>query len=105
MDELDGPARAMIEATNRGDSEAVVAAFAPDAVLNDWGRTFTGHDEIGHWDRDENTGTHNQIRVTSVAHRGEALKVGISVSGGGFNGEGSFTFEIQGGLISRLTIT
>lgn len=95
----------MIDATNRGDSEAVVAAFAPDAVLNDWGRTFTGREEIGRWDRDENTGTQNQIQVTSVAHRGEALKVGISVSGGGFNGDGSFTFEIKDGLISHLTIT
>ena len=55
--------------------------------------------------RGENTGTHNQIQVTSVTHRGEAVKVGIKVTGGGFNGEGSFTFEIKDGLIHHLTLT
>jgi hypothetical protein len=32
----------MFDATNRGDSAAFVDAFAEDAVLDDWGRTFTG---------------------------------------------------------------
>jgi hypothetical protein len=105
MDQLDAAAKAMIDATNRGDSDAVVASFTSDAVLNDWGRLFNGRDEIGRWDRDENTGSHNQIKVTSVAHRGDAVKVGITVSGGGFNGEGTFVFEFEDGLISRLNIT
>jgi len=36
----------MVEATNRGDGEAFLDAFADDAVLDDWGRTFTGRSEI-----------------------------------------------------------
>jgi hypothetical protein len=105
MDQLDGPVKAMIDATNRGDSDGVVATFAPDAVLSDWGRVFSGRAEIKDWDRDENTGTNNQIQVTSVAHRGEAVKVGIVVRGGGFNGEGSFTVQVKNNLIQSLTIT
>lgn len=32
-----------VEATNRADSDAFVAAFTEDAYLNDWGREFHGH--------------------------------------------------------------
>lgn len=47
---VDAPIRAAFEATNRGDSDAFVAAFAEEAVLSDWGRTFRGREEIARWD-------------------------------------------------------
>jgi hypothetical protein len=54
--ELEQPIRAMIEATNRGDVASFLDAFASDAVLDDWGRTFTGRAEIAGWNARENIG-------------------------------------------------
>ena len=48
-EDLEPPIRAMIDATNAGDSDAFLQAFADDATIDDWGRTFTGRDEIARW--------------------------------------------------------
>ena len=40
--DLDLAARHMIEATNVEDNEAFLAAFAEDAVVDDFGRRFEG---------------------------------------------------------------
>jgi ketosteroid isomerase-like protein len=102
---LPPPIGAMIDATNNEDREALVRAFAEDAVLVDFGRTFAGRASIAQWDDDENIGTHNRIRVTEVSHEGSTTTVGIVVTGSGYNGPGTFVFELGGDHILRLTIT
>jgi hypothetical protein len=103
--DLPRPVAAMIDATNNEDREALLNAFAEDAVLVDFGRTFSGRASIGQWSDDENIGTHNRIRVTSVSREGSTTTVGIVVTGGGYNGPGTFVFEVGGDRIRRLTIT
>jgi hypothetical protein len=105
MSELDPTIRQMLDATNRGDSEAFLAAFADDAVLDDWGRTFTGHDEIAGWNARENIGVNSHIEVTGVERSGNEVRVGVSVSGEGYNGGGAFTFVLAGDRIARMVIT
>jgi hypothetical protein len=95
----------MIDATNRGDTAALLGAFSDDAILTDWGRTFTGKAEIARWNSDENIGTQNNIRVTGVTRAGHAVRVSVVVSGKGYNGSGVLTFEIEGQRITRLLIT
>lgn len=58
--QIDGPVREMIDATNAEDRDRLLRAFAPDAVLIDFGRRFVGHEEIGGWSDRENIGTHNR---------------------------------------------
>jgi hypothetical protein len=105
VSDLDPPIRQMIDATNRGDSEDFLAAFADDAVLDDWGRTFTGHDEIAGWNARENIGVNSHIAVTGVERSGNEVCVGVSVSGDGYNGGGAFTFVLAGDRIARMVIT
>ena len=105
MDDLDPPIRAMIDATNHADGEAFLAAFADDAVLTDWGRTFTGKAEIARWNDNENIGTQSRFAVTGVERSGATVTVGVAVSGNGFNGPSSFAFEVADGLIARMRIT
>jgi ketosteroid isomerase-like protein len=100
---LPRPVAAMIDATNNEDREALVRAFAEDAVLVDLGRTFSGRASIAQWNDDENIGTHNHIRVTSVSHEGSTTTVGTVVTGSGYNGSGTFVFELRGDQILRLT--
>ena len=79
-------------------------AFALDAVLVDFGRTFRGHAQIAKWDQQENIGTQNHLRVKAV-DPGPPMRLSLSVSGNGYNGEGVFEIELTDGLISHLTIT
>ena len=104
MPGLEKPIRTMIDATNRADSETFLGAFADDAVLVDWGRTFSGKSEIARWNDDENIGARNQIRVTGVERSGKSVRVGVDVSGGGYNGSGSMIFEVEGDAITKLMI-
>jgi hypothetical protein len=104
MAELDPPIQAMFDATNAGDSDAFLAAFAEDAVLIDWGRTFTGHDQIAGWNANENIGVQSHIETTGVQREGDDVIVGVNVSGNGYNGGGSFAFRTAGGRITRMEI-
>ena len=63
-EDLEPPVRAMLDATNAADSQAFLAAFADDATLVDWGRTFAGKAEIACWNDNENIGVQNRIEIT-----------------------------------------
>jgi ketosteroid isomerase-like protein len=102
--ELDAPIRALFDATNAGDSAAFLDAFADDAVLIDWGRTFRGREEIAGWNANENIGVQAHIDVTGVERTGDSVLVGVRVSGNGYNGGGSFEFQTDGGRITRMQI-
>jgi len=105
MTELEPAIRRMIDATNRGDDDAFLDAFAQDATIDDWGRTFTGPDEIAGWNARENIGVHSHIEATSVERRAEEIVVGVQVTGEGYNGGGAFTFTLAGDRIARMVIT
>jgi hypothetical protein len=101
--------REFFDATNHGDSERFVAAFGPDAYLNDWGREFRGRDGAASWNRTDNIGKQARFEVQGVRTvRGDDVDgewiVTVTVTGNGYNGPGEFTFELADGLISRFVI-
>ncbi len=104
-DQLEPPIKMMIDATNRGDRDALLGAFAGDATLIDFGRTFAGKREIARWNDNENIGTQNRITVTSVDRSGPSVAVGVTVTGNGYNGGGSLHFALENDRITRLLIT
>jgi len=103
--ELEAPIQRMIDATNRADRASFLDAFAQDATLTDFGRTFHGRAEIARWNDIENIGTQNRIEVTGVSRSGSTVSVGVAVTGHGYNGPGTFAFELDGELVTRLLIT
>jgi len=106
MSELESAIQQVFDATNHADSDAFVDAFAADGVIDDWGRTFTGHAEIAGWNARENIGVHAQIEPGAVTRDGDAVKVGVTVSGDGYNGGGAFTFTLApDGKVARMVIT
>jgi len=105
MPDLEPAIRQMIDATNSADDQAFLDAFADDATIDDWGRTFTGRDEIAGWNDRENIGVHSHIEATSMDRRGEEIVVGVQVTGDGYNGGGAFTFTLAGERIARMVIT
>jgi ketosteroid isomerase-like protein len=103
--QINGPVREMIEATNAEDRDRLLQAFAPDAVLVDFGRRFVGREEIRGWSDQENIGTHNRITATNISASSEEVEVEIEVSGDGYNGAGLLRFAISGAQITTLEIT
>ncbi len=94
-----------IEAVNRGDTDAFVVSFADNGQIDDWGRVFTGHDEIRGWSDRELIGVQATLDVTAVELTDSGVAVSAQVGGNGFNGPSTFTFDLEGDRISRMTIT
>ncbi|CAA9570438.1 MAG: hypothetical protein AVDCRST_MAG86-1601 [uncultured Truepera sp.] len=94
---LEAPVRELVEASNTEDQERFLAAFAADATLTDFGRTFAGQGEIGSWSDAEHIGVRNQLAVTGVTRSegGDVVTLSVFVSGGGFNGPGTFTLLLS----------
>jgi len=98
--------QAFVDATNAGDSDAFVAAFTPDATLDDWGRSFSGRDGVRSWDGTDNIGVQSHFKllhVTAGSGDGEYV-ANLRVSGNGYNGTGPMTFRLRDGLIGDLRI-
>ena len=91
-------------ATNTDDRERFLAAFADDAVLDDWGHIYAGKDAIAGWNETDNMGVSSHIDVVGVDERDGSYVVSIQVTGDGYNGGGSMTFTLDGDAISRVVI-
>ncbi|MEU4480563.1 nuclear transport factor 2 family protein [Micromonospora sp. NPDC023966] len=104
---IPAPIQTFIDATNRADSEAFVAAFTDDAYLNDWGREFHGRDGVRSWDRTDNIGVQSHFELVGIEAGTEpdSYVATLKVSGNGFNGTGPMTFRLRDGLIASLRIS
>jgi hypothetical protein len=102
---LPAPIQQFVNATNAGQSDSFVDAFAEGGVLDDWGRVFTGREAIRGWDQTDNIGKNAHFIVDEVEAVSERdYRVTMTVSGGGFNGQSPFAFTLDGDLIARLVI-
>jgi len=101
---LPDPVQALVDAANAGDTEAFLACFTPDGVVDDWGREFRGGPAIGGWSGKEFIGVRVSLRVTAVTEAGAAVSVTAQVGGDGFNGPSHFVFDLDGDHVSRMTI-
>lgn len=99
--------RTFVDATNAADTEQFVAAFTPDARLNDWGREFLGPEGIRSWNRTDNIGVHTHFEVIGVAAGDDpdTYVVTLTVTGNGYNGTGPMTFRVHDGLIADVDIS
>jgi ketosteroid isomerase-like protein len=78
----------MIDATNRGDTEAFIASFTDDAYLVDWGREFHGHEGVARWNETDNIGKQSHFEVRGARRNGDEHVVTLEVTGNGYNGTG-----------------
>lgn len=69
MNDLPDPVAAALDAANANDTAGFLACFAPDGVVDDWGREFRGPDEIREWSDREFIGVH--VRSTSPPSTGQ----------------------------------
>jgi len=104
LESAPAPVAKLLEAANANDTEAFLATFVDGGVVDDWGREFVGTEKIRGWSDREFIGKHVTLDVRVIEQDGEATVVTAEVGGDGFNGPSHFSFLIDGGHVSRMTI-
>ena len=101
---LEAPIKAVLDATNTGNSQAFVAAFTKDGSVNDWGQVYVGRGEIGKWDRAENTSAGVKVKATGVSRIAGEVIVLVQVTKGDDTESGSWAFRLKGNAVTALEI-
>lgn len=98
------PVQRLLDAANANDTDAFLACFPADGVVDDWGREFTGPDAIRRWSDNEFIGKQVSLDVTEVADEDGQTVVTAQVGGNGFNGPSHFAFAVADEQVARMTI-
>jgi hypothetical protein len=101
---LPPPAKGFLEAINRNDTDAFLAYFPHDGVVDDWGTRYVGHARIRAWSDREFIGAQVRLDVTGAEQSGREIRIAAQVGGNGFNGPSHFTFRVGGDRVARMTI-
>jgi hypothetical protein len=103
-DHLPDPVARLLAAATSHDTDAFLASFTPDGVVDDWGREFAGPDAIRGWSDAEFIGVDVTLDVQEVTQDGDETTVGAQVGGRGFNGPSHFAFTVRDDRVSRMRI-
>jgi ketosteroid isomerase-like protein len=106
-DPLPGVITRYLQASDAKDFETLAACFTPDGIVLDEDNTYRGHDEIVGW----REATAAKWVFTSTVRGIEAVKpeqyqANVHLEGNFPGGEAdvTFSFDLDGGLISQLRI-
>jgi ketosteroid isomerase-like protein len=103
---LPAPIQAYFDADSRGDAEALIRAFAPDAVVHDEGRSHAGREAIGAWWRAAKAKYRHVIEPLGMMERDGAAEIRAEVTGDFLGSPVTliFAFRLQGDRIAGLEI-
>ncbi|CDP53388.1 hypothetical protein [Devosia sp. DBB001] len=94
------------QAINRGDTEAFLAFFPEDGVVEDWGRRFSGHAAIRGWSDKELIGAKGTLTIAKVLSASpQAVEVVADWKSSFFSGASKFTFTLDGGKVREMQIS
>jgi ketosteroid isomerase-like protein len=100
------PIQTYFDADSRSDGDALIHAFAPDAVVTDEGQSHAGRPVIDAWWRGVKTRYRHVIEPLEAAGQGDLTKVRALVTGQ-FPGSPAiltFAFRLKGDRITHLEI-
>jgi len=98
------PVASFLAAVNDHDDRAFAAHFTDHPTVDDWGRTFTGLEQITTWSDREFIGSAPTLTVTDVAVADGSVTVVGDWRSRHANGLSSFRFDLDGDRISSMTI-
>ncbi|MDQ3895050.1 MAG: nuclear transport factor 2 family protein [Actinomycetota bacterium] len=102
--EVPEPVARLLAAANDHDTDAFLASFTEDGVVDDWGREFVGPVAIREWSDQEFIGVEVSLKVTGVATTGDETTITADVGGKGYTGPSHFAFKVRRDLVARMTI-
>ena len=103
--QIPAPIASFVDAVNRHDESAFLGAFTEQGVVDDWGRVFTGRDEIKAWSDREFIGATGTLTPEEVTTTGGTVTVVGDWRSSYANGRSRFDFEVDGDKIARMTIS
>jgi hypothetical protein len=98
------PVGRLLQAVYGHDTDAFLASFTDDGIVDDWGREFAGADAIRGWSDKEFIGVDVTLDVNESVTTGDHTRITAEVGGKGFNGPSHFTFQVRDGRVCRMTI-
>ncbi|MEY9962844.1 hypothetical protein ABIA33_000870 [Streptacidiphilus sp. MAP12-16] len=102
-----GPVQRLLDAIRASDSEAFASLFGDNGVVDDWGRVFTGRDEVSGWNEREFIGLAAVLTIGQAQWGDDAtvLTTDIATSGG-YNGPATITLTVaaDGKHITRMLL-
>lgn len=101
---LPTPVQAMIDAINAADTDAFVAAFAPDGFVSDWGNVKSGPAGVRGWADSDAIGAGAQMTVLNTDTEGDTTRIRFGWSSRVFNGESDGIFVVAGDKLASFTI-
>jgi hypothetical protein len=104
---LPPPIQAYIDADGRNDGTAVIASFAPDAVVHDEGKTHVGRVAIESWWRTSKSAYKHSIAPLEATGMGDVVKVLAKITGQFPSSPATliFAFQLEQDRITELEIT
>ncbi|MGY1846107.1 MULTISPECIES: hypothetical protein [unclassified Blastococcus] len=96
--------RLLLDAANAEDTEGFLGSFAADAVVDDDGRLFQGLLQIAEWNLRTVIGVRARFHVLGITEVPGGAAADVEIGGGGRNGRGRLTAQLQGGEIQVLTL-
>jgi len=104
--DLPSPIKAYFDADQRNDGEALIRAFAPDAVVRDEGQSYAGRQAIAAWWCAAKAKYRHAIDAPEIVERGDVTKVRARVTGQfpGSPATLTFAFKLEDGGIAALEI-
>ncbi|WP_193106276.1 nuclear transport factor 2 family protein [Brachybacterium sp. FME24] len=101
------PVASFIEAVNRHDEQAFLDAFGTEGTegsVDDWGRDFPDRESIKQWSDKEFIGARGVLTPEEVTVDGTRVTVIGDWRSNHANGRSSFTFDVDGDRIAKMTI-
>lgn len=98
------PVASFLDRVNAHDEQGFLDAFTVSGMVDDWGRTFTGHDEIKAWSDEEFIGSRGVLTVDEVDTTGDTVTVVGDWRSNHANGRSKFVFDIDGTKLTKMTI-
>ncbi|GKT03415.1 nuclear transport factor 2 family protein [Furfurilactobacillus sp. WILCCON 0119] len=94
-----------VETNNAEDAAGMLATFAENGSVNDWGNEYNGQKAVAGWIQSDNISKHSRFKVVgSEQVSATEWILNITVTGEGFNGTGPLRFTLKDDKIVSLVI-
>lgn len=103
--EIPEPVAGFVDAVNRHDEAAFLDAFTTEGSVDDWGRVFTGREQIKAWSDREFIGATGTLTPEEVTTTDGTIVVVADWRSTHANGRSRFAFDVDEGKITRMTIS